>query len=487
MGTPSKCETMNFRTTLTLGALLFCFIVQVDAQEVWSLERCVKYALDQSLDLRQSKIDAKQAEVNHIATKQLRYPNLTGSTRYDVSFGRQVDRATNDFINQQFGNQSISVNSGVTIFNGGRINNQIRQASLGLRAAELEADQMSNDISLQVANAYIAILFARENLTNAEKSLELIQSQLSNIDILIEAGSRPRNARLDLVAQVAQNEQMVVAAQNEIDIAYLTLKQLMQLDIDAALEIEVPDIALPSEYDMASLSSTDIYRKALAWQPGIKAGQLRRENAEIGVSLAKTGMQPSIGIGAGVSSFFSSAARQQGALLGFDIVPQQGILLNNEPLDLSLEVPNYNIDRVSYSDQLNQNLGFGLGVSVNIPIYGQGQNKGNYELSKLDVVRTEITNEQVKNRLKTDVQRAVADVKAAKKQFEAATRTAEANRAAYSDAEKRFGLGVSNSLEFTTAQTNRDQAEVDLIIAKYDYIFKSKVLDFYQGKEITLN
>ena len=475
--------------------MLICMVVKVHAQETWSLERCVKYALDHSLDLRQSKVDAKQAEVNQIAAKQLRYPNLNGSTGYDISFGRQVDRATNDFINERFGNQNLGLNTNVTLFNGGRINNQVKQAALGLQAAELEAEQVSNDITLMVANAFIQILFAKENLSNAEKSRDLIGSQIENIDKLIEAGSRPRNERLDLVAQLSQNEQMVVAAANEVDIATLSLKQLLQLDIDVDMNIEVPDVALPSDYEIASLDANAVYEKAKTWQPGIKAGELRKKNAEIGVALARTAMIPELSFGAAARTFYSTAAKSFFPTGGTSIIPftnllgsgTQGILLNGETTDLSAQVGDFRSERTSYPDQLNQNLGFGVGMTLSVPIYNQGRNKGNHELAKLEVVRSEIANEQVKNTLKTNVQRSVADLKAAKKQFEAATRTAEANRAAYSDAEKRFTLGVSNNLEFTTAQTNRDRAEVDLIIAKYDYIFKSKVLDFYMGKQITLN
>ncbi len=478
---------MNFQTIVFTLAGLLLIPIKSPCQESWSLEKCIQYGLEHSLTLRQSKVDAQQAEVNHIAAKQLRYPDLNGSTRYDVSFGRQIDRATNDFINQQFGNQSLNLSTGVTLFNGGRINDQIKRARLGMRASELDASQMENDISLEIANAYIRILFAKENLSNAQKNVELIQNQLDNTDKLIEAGTRPRNERLDLVAQVAQNEQLVVAAQNEIDIAYLNLKQLMQLDASYDLEIEVPDIDLPSDYDIASLDAENVYAKAVDWQPQIKAGELRRQNAEIDVNLSKTAMMPSLTFGAGVSSFFSSAARMRGAQIGTDVESLDGFEVNGEPLNVTLASPVFAFDRVNYSDQLNQNLGFGLGVGLSVPIYNRGQNKGSLEFSKLEVVRTEIANEQVKNQLKSNIQLAVADVKAAKEQYEAALRTAEANRAAYLDAEKRFSLGVSNSLDFTTAQNNRDRAETDLIIAKYDFIFRSKVLDYYQGNQITLD
>ncbi len=476
---------MNVRTistSLVLGLLW----ISSHAQEVWPLERCIQHALDNSLTLKQSKVDAQQAEVNHIAAKQSRIPQINGSTGYNVSFGRQIDPVTNDFINQNFGSQNLGLQGGVTLFNGGRVSNQIKQAALGKRAAELEADQMSNDISLQVAQAYLAILFAIENHANSEKNLELIQAQLEQTDKLIEAGTRPKNERLDLVAQVATNEQLVVAAQNEIDRTYLDLKQLLQLDGSYDLEVDVPELSVPTDYEIESLTFDEVYSNALGWLPSIKAGELRRENAEIGVQLARTNMIPNITIGGSISTNYGTFTKRRGDLIGTETIRQEA-LVNGEPFVFEIEQDVFAFDKVPYTDQLNENLGYGFGISANIPIYNQGRNKAQLEISKLDVVRTEIANDQTKNLIKTDVQTAINDVKAARKAYEASQRTAEANRAAYSDAQKRYELGVANSFEFTTAQNNRDQAEVNLIIAKYDYIFRSKILDFYQGKKITLN
>lgn len=454
-------------------------------QEVWSLEKCIQHALDNSLSLKQSVLSLDEATISKRMANQGRMPTVDGSTSYNLSFGRRVDPTTNDFINRSFGNQGFSVSSGVMLFNGGRITNQIKRADLGKQAAQLDVDQMKNDLSLEVALAYIQILFAQENLTNAQKSYDLIQSQIEQIDRLIDVGNRPKNARLDLIAQSAQNEQLVVAAENNIEIAYLTLKQLLQLDDTFELAVEAPDISVPTEYEIEAAATQDIYNQALGWQPSIKAGELRRQNAEVGVAIARTDMIPSLSFGGSIGSNWSSSARDQ-IIIGTQLVGQDAFL-NGEPVSLQFESPTFNTSKINYPDQINQNLGYGFGISLQVPIYNQGRSKANLDLAKLDVVRSDIANKQVKNQLKTDVQRAVTDAKAARKQYEAALRTAEATGAAYADTEKRFNLGVANNFEFITAQNNRDQADVDLIIAKYDYIFKAKVLDYYQGKRITLN
>ncbi len=467
-------------------AFTFVLSSTMTAQEVWSLERCINYAMENNLTLRQGRLDVEQANINERASKQLRLPNLNGNGDLNLSFGRQVDPTSNDFVNQEFWSNSWGISGGAVLFNGGRINNQIRQSELFLEASELDVEQIENDMALNIANAYLTVLFAQENYLNAEHSLALIDAQLDQIEKFIEAGTRPQNARLDLVAQQAQSEQMLVNAQNEIDIGYLNLKQLLQLDGAYDMVVEVPDFTLPSDYDIAALDAENVYETAEAWQPNVKASAVRTSNAEIGVDLAKTAMIPTLSIGGSVNSRYSSFAQRQGDQIGTETV-MQDIFINDEPITLSFEQPVYAFDKVPYGDQLNENLAFGFGLSLNVPIYNRGQNKANQELAELDVVRARIAQEQIKDNLKIDVQRAVADVKTGKEQYEAALHSAEANRAAYQDTEKRFDLGVANSLELVTAQSNRDQAETDLSIAKYQYIFRLKVLDYYLGKPITLD
>jgi len=469
--------------------LLFCvgaLTNTASSQEVWSLQRCVEYALENSIALETSKLNIMDADIGANQAWQLRLPNLTGSSGYNLSFGRRIDPSTNDFINQRFGNQTVSVSGGVLLWNGGQVNNQIKQSKINQEAAELDLKQLENDISLQVASTYLNILFARENEANARKSLELTQNQLDQIDKLIAAGSRPRNASLELIAQIAAGEQAIIAAQNNGALANLDLKQLLQLDPAMDLEIVVPAFSAPTEYEVAELDAENIYDIALENQPNIKAGDLRAKNAELGVALAKTNFYPSLSIGGSLGSNFSSVAARRGDLTGVDYISAPARIAG-ENIALELGQPSFDFDKIKYTDQLSENFGYGVGLSLDVPIFTQGRNKVALERAKLDVRRNQVANQELKNTLRSTIERAVTDAKAAQLQHEAAQRTLEASIASYSDTQKRFDLGVSNSFELTTAINNRDRAEVDVLIAKYDFIFKTKVLDFYQGKTITLD
>lgn len=467
--------------------LSLCLISSVTAQERWSLQRCVEYALEHSISLESSKLNVKDAEIVNNAAWQQRLPSLNGSTGYNLSFGRRINPATNDFLNERFGNQSISVSSGVLLYNGGRISNQIKQAKINQESSILDLRQLENDISLNVANSFLNILFARENAQNARNSLALTQSQYEQIEKLIAAGSRPRNAGLELLAQIAAGEQAVIAAENDGVLSMLALRQLLQLEDEVEFDIEIPALTAPTDYDIESLNSQDIYQFAKLNQPNIKAGELRAQSAELGVAVAKSGLLPSLSIGGGLGSNFASVAARQGEATGFEFMNSPA-LLNGEPVNIGLPFPTFGSPvKTPYFDQINENFGYQVGLQLSVPIFNQGQNKVNLERAKLDVRRTQVANQEIKNNLKSLIERAAADVKAAKLQYEAALRTREAAEASYSDTQKRFDLGVSNSFELTTAINNRDRADVDVLIAKYDFIFKSKVIDFYQGKVITLN
>ena len=468
------------------GLIFISTFWTIQGQETWSLAKCIDYALENSLDLEQNRLLVSEAEIDLKQTRLLRIPSLGSSVSYNIAFGRTIDPTTYDFTDQQFHNQGISLSGGATVFNGGRVTNTIRQAQLNKEVMELNREQLRNDISLDVAQRYLAVLFSLENLENALKNLALTENQLTEINKFIAAGSRPQNDRLELVAQVAQNEQAVTAAQNEIDLSYLSLKHLLHLGPQSEMIIERPDLEVPFAYDVEALNVESTYRRALLLQPKIRAGEVREEFAELDVTLARSTMIPSLSGGFSLGTNFSSASLRPGDLVGTNLVSTPGVFINNEQVLFEISQPVYDIKEVSYFNQIDENLRWGIGINLDIPIFNQGSNKSNLEKAKLNVIRTNVDNLNEKDQLIREVQTAIADLKAAKKQYEASQKTVEAIQAAFNDTGKRFQLGVISSFEFTNAQNNLERAEVDLLLSKYDYIFKSKIVDYYQGNEITL-
>ncbi len=457
----------------------------VVAQEIWSLEQCVRYAQQNSLTIRQAQYGIQNARLTEKQNRFSRLPSLDASANYGYQFGRTIDPTTNSFDNQSIGFNSYSLNSGVTVFAGNQINNSIRQSRFEVQAAELEAQASANTIGLNVARAYLSILLSEEQLENAQKRLEQSRRQLDQTDRFIRAGTLAENERLSFLAQIALDEQAVVESQNAVVINYLTIKQLMEVDPNLDIRIQRPRIDVPTIANPDNFSANELYATALGTQPQIRAGDMRMQSADLGIALAKGAMLPSFTIFANLRTNFSSVARQ---LIGFGSERlSQTVFINGTPTTFEIENPVPIFGNNPYWDQLSQNFGQAIGVGLNIPIYSNHRNRIAVERARINVLNTEVNNRQLQQQLKADVQRAVADARAAKRSWEAAQRSVEAAQIAFDNAQKQFDLGAINGLQYATARNNLDLAQVSLIQAKYQYLFNLKVVDFYEGKDIRLD
>jgi len=471
--------------TLTL-ILSFLMLNGISAQETWSLEKCIMYALDNNINIKRATIGVKNSQLTEKGAKYSRLPNLNGSVSGTYQFGRTIDPVTNSFNSLSIGANGFRLNAGVTVYNGNRIQNSIKQAGYDIQAAMADLAQTKNDISLTIANAYLNLLFAEEQLAAAEKRKELTESQLSQVDKLIRAGARPENDRLEILATIARNDQAIITQENLVINGLLNLKNLLQLDPSFDLKIQKPGtITIPSEDNPDAVTLEDLYTKSLTTQHFVKADENRVKSAELGKDIAKAGLLPSLTAFAGLSTNYSTRGKRLDGTFGSQLVDQT-VFINGSEVDFALEQMFPNLEKNPYFNQLNENFGQNVGLNLSIPIYNNHQSRILMERADLDMLNAQYTSEVNKQNLKTNIQTAIANARAAKRTLAAANRTVEASDAAFQNSEKQFQLGTINTFEYATAKNNLDQAEVDLIIAKYDYLFKLKVLDFYQGKKLEL-
>ncbi len=465
------------------GSILFFLIpLWTSAQETWTLQRCIEEARDNSIRVRQGMVQTSQSDIDLKEARHDRLPNLSATGNYYINFGRTVDPTTYEFESQTFSSNRWSLNSNVTIFNGNRINNQIDQSQINRRASELDVDQTKDDIALQVVNAYLAVLFSRENVAIAERTLDNTKNQLEQLQKMIDAGTRPRNASLELEAQVARDEQSLITAENELERNRLNLLQIMRLPPTYDLEIQVPELNL-SDLNLIPVDGDDLYDRALGTQPKVEASRLRLQSAKLGVDISQSALIPSLGIGGSLNSNYSSSRQ---IITGTETQTSEfPVTINGEPATLGLpqEVPIR--EKQDFLSQLEDNLSYGFGASLNIPIYDNYVRKANVQRARLSVIQQELILEETKQNLKQEVQQAVTDVRAAQKAFEAARKAAASATRAYRDAQKQFDIGATDSYALTQAQNNRQSAERNALIAKYDLALKLKVLDYYRGKPLT--
>ncbi len=482
---PFSMKRIVTTTALALAFVGFTFGVQ--AQEVWTLERCIQYSRDNNLTVKQAEASVRTAQLSESQAKASRLPNVGASFSANEQFGRTIDPTTNSFSQQNIGSNSIGLNVGVPLFAGGQIHHSVKQAGWNYKAAGADAQQSVNDLALMVAQAYLTILLNQEQLESAQQRVEQSKRQLDVTLKLIDAGSAPRADRYTIDAQIAREEQAVVVAQNNVELAYLNLKQLLQLEPDYDMQIERPAFEIPSEANPDVLALGPVYDLAQNTQPSVQAAAYRVMAAEEGVKIARSNYWPTVSLGANLNSYFSTAAQRVSVVQGPDEKIIQQVELDGQIIEVGFFQPTYTqtFSDVPYWTQMDQNFGQGIGLSINIPIYQNGRTRLGVEQAKLGIINAQLQQNQTQQQLKNDVQTAIANARSARLQLNAAQKTADATRIAFENTEKRHTLGAVNTLELTTAKNNLDIAENDLIVAKYDYLFRLKILDFYQGKPLS--
>ena len=474
-----------FKQFIIIGLTLFSG--SLIAQETWTLERCINQAQENSRIVKQSQIAVKNAELIKKQDDWARYPSVSANTNLGFNFGRSVNPSTYTFENSTTNYNSWGISAGATLYNGGRINNQIKQSAIDIKAAQADLDQSVSTISLSVAQAYLQILLNEEQYENSRKRLQTSQSQLDRIDKQIKAGQLPPNAIYDLQAQAARDEQQIVAAANNVEIGYLNLKNLLEISPETPFKIERPKFVIPTNVNPDGFMFKAIYNQALNNQPQIRAADLRIKSAEMAVKIAQSALLPVLSVSANLNSNYSNT------ILDFTkaktvVVPiKQQIIINGQTTEVTiLQTQATDAPKKPYVSQLGDNFGQGIGLNLSIPIFSGFSRQIGVQRQKLNVESQMLILDRDKQQLKTDVQNAIANAKSAKKQYEAVQKTFDAQKAAFDAAEKRFQIGTANSFEFAQAKNTLDTAERDLTVSKYDYLFRLKIVEFYEGKKLSL-
>lgn len=479
---------MKYFFASAFAALLMAVSVSAPAQDAWSLERCIAQAQDANFTVQQARANVKVAILAEKQAKAARLPNVNLNSNLGEQFGRTIDPTTNGFVTTGIGYNSMSLSAGVPLFSGGQITHGIKQSRFDAQAAEADAEQTSSNLALLVAQAYLSVLLAEEQSESAGRRVEQSQRQLNATQKLIDAGTVPLADKYNVLAQIAREEQAAVAARNSVELAYLNLKQLLQLEPDFDLRIERPKFEIPADVNPETYSLQPVYATALEAQPNIRAADLRIKSAEEAIPLAKSDYFPSVSLAVSLSSNYSSQSLDyaKGKYRETRLTAPVTIRFNDTDEMIQQYVDIYDFPKTPYFTQLDQNFGQGIFMQISVPIYQNGRVRLNVERARLGLVTAQLQQNQVRQQLKNDIQTAIANARAARKQLDAAQKTFESMQAAFGNTEKRHSLGAVNALELTTAKTNLDNSENDLIVARYDYLFKLKILDFYQGKALQL-
>lgn len=420
------------------------------SQKQWTLKECVDEALSKNISIQQNKLNLASSEIDVDIAKGNFLPNLSGNTGGNLNFGTGFDPVSQDRVSTSFFGGSINLSSGVTVFNGFRNTNIYKQAQLGVKSSQLDLKKMENDISLFVVNGYLNVLFAKENLNAARVQYEISEKQIIAAQSRFKSGVIPKGDLLNTQSTAAANQQTVIAQENALDLALLNLAQLLQVPAEG-FDIAPVDVGSPSE-NLFYTDSENIYKRSLENLPEIERAQLAIENATLAIEISKADFLPSITASAGVSTNY-------------------GYNLNLPP----------GFSNSDFFDQVNDNLGYGFGFNIRVPIFNRFQTKNRVSQAAINKNIFETRLESEKLNLKQTIEQSFLDARTALKSFEAAKISLEAQQESFKNAQQRYNFGAMTQFDFDQVRTRLVNAQATLIRSKYDYVFKTKVLQFYAG------
>ncbi len=476
------------KTNLTL-IFLFSFIVYGYSQEDrsdnsnWTLRECVDYAIENNLTVKQSEYDISLSEINRKDAVGNFLPSININGSHAWNSGLTTDITTGVLRNQTTQTTAGGVSSGILIYGGLQNLNQLRKADLGILANRYQLDKIKDDISLNVISAYLQVLFGKEAIKVAQPQLEITREQLSRTNKLVEAGTLPKGDLLEIQATLATDEQNLIITQNNLQIALISLAQLLQLSSYDNFDVADEEIESLPLVNLANYSVDDVYQKALENRNEIKVAKTNIEMAEKDIKLAKGALQPTLSGYYNWNSRYSNMDR----IVGSEINPDNPTRVIGQVENTGESVITQNFIPVTgspdgFSDQFfDRNKGSSFGLSLRIPVLNGFKVSNNVKRAKIFHDKQEIRLGEEELRLEKIIHTVYADALGALKIYDAAQKTVNAQEGAFTYAQEKFNVGVINSFEFSQTKNRQVKALSDFLKAKYDFIFKVKLLEYYYG------
>ena len=463
------------------------------AQEKWSLRRCVQYALDSNISIKQNEIQAQLAGITYKESKLSQIPTANFSNNEGYRFGKSQNPSTGILENQNFFQVGLNLQSSISIFNWYSKKNTILANEWSLQAAKAATDKLKNDIALTVANSYLQVLLAREQQKIADVQVKQSITQVDIVHKQVSAGALPELNAVELEAQLASDSANLITATGNVTQAKYVLMAYMSLDADRPFEIEEPSAdKIPLDL-IADLQPESVYTLALANQPQQKVNDFNLKAAQKNSLASKAAMYPTISAYGSLSTnygYFRSPTYDQiftgYAPSGLKVSDGMGGFLDvQRPLYTNGGKNGY-ITSDPFGTQFSNNFGQAIGISISVPIFNGWQAKANYQRSKLNIKTLEYQSRLDDQTLKQNIFQAYNAAIVALEKFNSSQKSVDAAQKSYDFATQRFNVGMLTTLELITDQNNLFRAKLQYVSNQFDYVFKMKVLEFYKGQGIRL-
>jgi outer membrane protein len=430
---------------------LTCGPITKAQHKVWSVDDCIQYALEKNIQVQKAKVNNDISQITLDYAKSAWYPSLSGSARENFDWSNQLNTTTGSTVFKGTNGMNLSVNSGMTVFNGNKIHNSVKKAETDYEADRYNTDVIKESVSLNVLNAYLQVLYAEELVKNNEGQISSLEEQLNLADERLNLGVIANSDYLQVKSQLATEKQYLAIAQSQLAINKIALMQLMELTDTNDISIQRPN--LDSLINQKRIPDPkEVYQVSLGIKPEVKNAELARKSSQISVDLARANFYPDLSLNAGISTLYSSS--RTGSSFGY---------------------------------QIKDNMSPAIGVTASIPIFLNKQVRTNVAIARKNTNNAELDELNVKNQLRKAIEQACQDVVSSQIEYEASAEAYKAVKESYDVASEKYFQGLMNSVDFLIQKTSFISSESSFLQSKYRLIFSYKVLDFYSGQSLSFN
>lgn len=477
-------------STLMLFHAVFCVSGQSATQGKtrWTLQDAISYALEHNISIQQNLLNARLAKLTLRQSQYAQLPSLNLSPTYGWSYGRSIDPTSNQFVQGRYSFVSAGASSNVLLFGWFAQRNTIAKNKFSLQATQADLEQLKNDVSLNVATGFLRILMAREQIKVNEKQVSLSAQQMKQTQKFAEVGRVPELNVAQLEAQLASDSAALIASIADYNASVLDLKAILNLDFETPFEASIPDLPMEERISLQNLNAEYIYETAVKNIPSVRSSQLKLKAAQKNRDALRGGLFPQLSIGGQLGSNWTSTYRQLAGYTSDGTFSPTGAYVNVGGTNLDVMQPNLvpTFKSAPLFTQLDNNFRQTVSATLSIPLFNGWQSQFALQQAKINVRSQELNQYQTELKLRQDVYKAHNDATNAIQKYYASLRSKEAAQRAFDFAEKRYQLGLTNTVEYLVTQNNLYKAEAGFLNSKYDLMFKLKVIDYYLGKQLVL-
>lgn len=458
------------------------------ANNVWTLQECVQYAIDHNISIKQDSLNARLARYTLTQTQLSQLPSVNANSQYGRSFGRSINPTTNQFVEGDYNYLAAQGQANLLVFGGLQVRNNIAKNRYSLLASIADMEQLRDDVSLNVANQFLIVLLDEGQIHVSENQVGLSKAQLDQTRAFANAGRLPELNVAQLESQLATDSSNLITAIENYNSAILDLKTLMNLDFNTPFSVQVPDMQLEDQQMVLNTTPAEIFQHAVTYFGSIKGSKLRVTSAEKGLAAAKGNLYPQLSIGYQIGTNYASNYQTIGGYKtrnGADTIAYANV--NNTQYGVYTFFPSTPLySDVPANTQFNGNLRQSVYASINVPIFNGWQSQYAVRQAKINLYTQQLNEYNAELTLKQNVYKAHNNALNSIQKYYSALKAATAAQRALDFAKERYAIGLISTVDLLVTQQQEYSAASNLLGAKYDLIFKLKVIDYYMGKEIKL-